>query len=86
VDDILDVLKELDPDQVETEQTLDMEEDGSETQESSSVEPPGSTIHVGEQKGVNKRAHDKIVALRRKTHPSQSQRMGNIAGSKPTGS
>ncbi len=52
VDDILDVLKELDPDQVETEQALDMEEDGSETQESSSVEPPSSTTHVGEQKGV----------------------------------
>ncbi len=82
----MDVLKELDPDQVDTEQALDMEEDGSETQESSSVEPPISTTHVGERKGVNKRVHDKIVALGHKTHPSQSQRMGGVAGSNPTGS
>ncbi len=83
VDDIMDILKELDPNQVGTEQALDMEEDegGSETQESSSVEPPSSTTHVGEQKGVNKRVHDKIVALGHKTHPSQSQRMSNVAGS-----
>jgi hypothetical protein len=79
-------LKELDPDQVETEQSLDMEEDGSETQESSSIEPPSSTIHVGEQKGVNKRIHDKIVALGHKVHPSQLQRMGDATGSNPTGS
>jgi hypothetical protein len=63
-----------------------MEEDGLETQESSSIEPPSSTTHVGEQKGANKRIHDKIVALGHKTHPSQSQRMGNVAGSNPTGS
>ncbi len=82
----MDVLKELDPDQVDSEQALDIEEDGSETQESSSVEPPISTAHVGEQKGVNKRIHDVIVAHGHKTHPSQSQRMGNVAGSNPTGS
>ncbi len=63
-----------------------MEEDGSETQESSSIEPPSSTTHVGEQKGANKRIHDKIVALGHKTHPSQLQRMSNVAGSNPTGS
>jgi hypothetical protein len=34
----VDVLKELDPDQVEVEQALDMEEDGLETQGSSSIE------------------------------------------------
>ncbi len=76
MDDILDVLKELDPDQVETEQALDMEEDGSETQESSSIEPPSCTTHVGEQKGVNKRIHDKIVALGHKAHPSQITKSG----------
>jgi hypothetical protein len=86
VDDIVDVLKELGPDQVEVEQAIDMEEDGFETQGSSSTEPPGNTNYVGEQKGVNKRIHEKIVALGHKIHPSQSQRMNNVTGNNPTGS
>jgi hypothetical protein len=72
VDDIVDVLKTLDPDQVDDEQDLDME-DGFETQGVSSTKPPKNTNHVGEQKGLNKRVHEKIVALGHKVHPSQSQ-------------